>query len=145
MTEGINKVKSVKLIISTMFCGSLLLATVPAHAAYKADETHVIQFKKGTSGADIKGTITGDKTKDYTFVAKKGQTLQAVLKSAWPHPFMSIIAPGDQFIFDGMMSGDTYKNTLPASGKYTIRIYQKGAAKDEGKTNVFQLHMKITN
>ncbi|MCX8984510.1 hypothetical protein [Citrobacter portucalensis] len=76
---------------------------------------------------------------------KKGQTMQAVLKSAWPHPFMSIIAPGEQFIFDGMMSGDTYKNTLPASGKYTIRIYQKGAAKDEGKTNAFQLHMKITN
>lgn len=44
-----------------------------------------------------------------------------------------------------MMSGDTYKNTLPASGKYTIKIYQKGAAKDEGKTNAFQLHMKITN
>lgn len=77
-----------------MFCGSLLLATAPAHAAYKADETHVIQFKKGTSGADIKGTITGDKTKDYTFVAKKGQTMQAVLKSAWASSFHEYYCTG---------------------------------------------------
>ena len=66
------------------------------HAAYKADETHVIQFKKGTSGADIKGTITEDKTKDYTFVAKR-QTMQAVLKAP-ASSFHGIIAPGEQFI-----------------------------------------------
>lgn len=134
-----------KKIVSGMLL--FLSASMPvlANNVYKADETHAIQFQKGTSGAVVKGKVKGSDVIDYTLTAKKGQMIEVKLTSAWPHPFFNVISPSGETLFVGMNDGDAFKGSLPSTGKYSIRIYQKGNAKDAGETHSFKLSMKITN
>ncbi|HGP0311701.1 TPA: DNA breaking-rejoining protein [Citrobacter freundii] len=131
------------------FSGMFLIMAVSlpslANAVYKADETHAVQFQKGKSGASVDGKVTGSKNIDYTLTAKKGQLMAVKMDSAWPHPFFTVFDPAGAVIFDGMSEGDSFSGRLPLSGKYIVRIYQKGNAKDAGETHSFNLSIKITN
>jgi len=141
----VNTMKLNKKIVSGMLF--FLSASMPvlANDVYKADESHAVQFQKGKSGAMVNGKVTGNKDVDYTLVAKQGQMMEVKMDSAWPHPFFNVISPSGDTLFVGMNDGDTFKGELPASGKYTVRVYQKGNAKDAGETHSFKLAVKITN
>lgn len=117
-----------------------------ANEVYKADESYAVQFHKGENGAVVKGKVTGSKDVDYVLVAKEWQLMEVKMDSAWPHPFFNVISPSGETIFVGLMSDkDIFTSRLPLSGKYTLRIYQKGNAKDAGETHSFKLTIKITN
>lgn len=135
-----------KKIVSGMLLFAAASMPVLANDGYKADETHVVQFQKGKSGATINGKVTGNKSVDYTLVANQGQVMEVKMHSAWPHPYFNVISPSGEAIFVGAMSdSDSFSGRLPSSGKYTVRIYQKGNAKDAGQTHSFKLSFKISN
>lgn len=125
-----------------------LSASMPvlANDVYKADETHAVQFQKGKSAATVNGKVTGNKDVDYTLVAKEGQMMEVKMDSARPHPYFNVISPSGEAIFVGTMSDkDIFTGRLPSTGKYTVRVYQRGNAKDAGETHSFKLTFKITN
>lgn len=134
-----------KKIVSGVFLFLSFSMSALANNAYKADETYAVQFQKGTSGAVANGKVTGNQDVDYTLTAKQGQLMVVKMDSAWPHPFFSVFEPKGKVIFDGMSDGDSFSGRLPSSGKYIIRVYQKGNAKDAGETHSFKLSIKITN
>ena len=96
------------------------LLFVPAMAKNKVT-THQVHFAKGTTGSTIKGYVKGYDTVNYKLGAKAGQSMGIGLKSS--KAFFTIIAPGKKVIFDGTIKGNSYLDTLPASGTYTIQVY----------------------
>ncbi|MBO1109588.1 DNA breaking-rejoining protein [Plesiomonas shigelloides] len=123
--------------------GAMLLMASPFVLA--ADTSQAVQFQKGTSGAEIKGKITGSDVSDFTLVAKKGQRMQVYLKSKRLTTYYNVMGPNSsgEALFNGSMSEDNYDSILPESGKYTIRVYQMGGVKDDNKTTPFVLKVRI--
>lgn len=141
----VNNMKANNKIVYGVFLFLSFSMSALANNAYKAEETHAVQFQRGASGAVVNGKVTGNQDVDYTLTAKQGQLITVKMESAWPHPFFSVFEPKGKVIFDGMSDGDSFSGQLPSSGKYIIRVYQKGNAKDAGETHAFKLTIKITN
>ena len=127
---------------------SCLLAALALFAApsfAQADIAKVpVQFAKGKSGATIKGSITGDQTVDYTLRAATGQTMTVKL-SGNSGVYHNVMPPGStgEALFVGSRDGNVSTTTLPASGEYTVRVYQMGQASRSGKRSNFTLNLAI--
>ncbi|KFD02870.1 DNA breaking-rejoining protein [Raoultella planticola] len=113
-------------------------------AGYKIN-TIPVHFDKGTSGTTITNALSGADVKDYTLVAKAGQLMHVTLKSKWPHPYFNVINPANETIFNGSMTEGAFEQRLATNGKYTVRVYQMGGARDEGKTSAYELALKVTD
>ena len=61
-------------VFATAAAATLIACTSAAFAA-SGIETRQVQFKKGESGASIRGTLKGDQTIDYKLGAGAGQTM----------------------------------------------------------------------
>ena len=136
--------KKIKLIVGGVICASYLLTSVLSMASDNIN-SNTIHFDKGSNGTIIKSTVTGDDVNDYTLEAKAGQMMHIGMNSQWPHPFFNVITPDNHAIFNGSLSGDTFEQRLMSSGKYTVRVYQMGGARDERKTSAYALTFKITD
>jgi hypothetical protein len=121
------------------------LAWVAAPSFAQADIVkHAVQFAKGKSAATIKGSITGNQSVDYTLRAAAGQTLTVKL-SAGSSVNFNVLPPGSsgEALFIGSRDGNRSATALPASGEYTIRVYQMGNAASSGKRSNFTLDVAI--
>lgn len=132
-----------------LLCGvaamAAALALNPLPAAAEAGIKQVqVQFPKGKSGTTIKGSVAGNQTVDYTLRAAAGQTMTVKL-SGGSTAYHNVLPPGStgEALFVGSRDGDTSTTTLPASGEYTIRVYQMGNAKGSGKRSNFTLDVAI--
>jgi hypothetical protein len=130
----------------TFFCclfAALMLVAAPTFAQSDIVKRPV-QFAKGKSGATIKGSVTGDETVDYTLRAAAGQTMTVKLSSA-SAVYHNVLPPGStgEALFVGSRDGSRSTTTLPASGDYTIRLYQMGHASSSGKRSNFTLDVAI--
>ncbi|MFK3704605.1 DNA breaking-rejoining protein [Klebsiella sp. NPDC088457] len=135
--------KNLKLIVGGLICAGCLFTPLWSMANYKIN-TLPVHFAKGTDGATIKNAVSGADVKDYTLVAKEGQMMHVSMKSKWPHPCFNVINPANETIFNGSMTEGAFEQRLATGGKYTVRVYQMGAARDEGKTSGYELELKIT-
>ncbi|AIJ10080.1 MULTISPECIES: hypothetical protein [Edwardsiella] len=121
----------------------------PTYAVYAADASgitqHAVQFPKGGSEATIKSRIKGENVLDYTLIAAKGQHISITLNGA-STTYFNLMAPGStgEALFNGAQDGDSYQGILPAKGRYTVRIYQMGAAKQSSAAHPFTLKVGIT-
>lgn len=132
--------------VAGLFLSLVVSAPSLASEIYKADETHAVQFQKGKSAATINGKVTGNKNVDHTLAAKEGQMMEVKIDSTRQHPYFNVISPSGEAIFVGTMSDkDIFVGRLPSTGKYTVRVYQRGNAKDANETHTFKLSVKITN
>jgi hypothetical protein len=122
---------------------ALVLAVAPSFAQPDIVR-HPVQFAKGQSGATIKGSLTGDQTVDYTLRAAAGQTMTVKLSGGSSVNF-NVLPPGSsgEALFIGSRDGTRSTTTLPASGEYTIRVYQMGHAASSGKRSNFTLDVTI--
>ena len=102
-----------------------LLAVSPSAVRAAAIETRRISFAPGTSSATVKGSISGDKTVDYTVRAKAGQTMSVMLKTSNPSNYFNVLPPGsnDVAVFVGSSGGNEWTGPLAADGEHTIRVY----------------------
>ena len=117
-----------------------VLLFVPAMAKDKV-ATHQVHFAKGITGSTIKGHVKGYDTVNYKLGAKAGQSMGVGLKSS--KAFFTIIAPGKKVIFDGTIEGNSYLDTLPTSGTYTIQVYLMRNEARRGTTAPYTLEIGI--
>ena len=107
-----------------------------------------IHFMKGTDQSKIAGSFTGYDDIHYKVYAKKGQTLQFNLKSNQGLAYVNIFAPGDRpgkadALLIGSSVGSVGEIVLPATGAYTLQVYQMRNSARQNKTVKFNLALKI--
>lgn len=120
-----------------------LAIMISATPAVMAQEAHTVHFSRGTTGATIHGSITGDDYVDYRLSAGQGQFMDVM---ATPETvYFNVLAPGSsgEALFNSSINGNEFGESLAADGTYTIRIYQMGAASSEGKSHKFTLDIGI--
>jgi hypothetical protein len=125
----------VKALFAGLMCGLLLASSVAS--AQPAIKQQPVQFKKGESGATIKGSLKGDQIIDYTLRASAGQVMVVHFKPTNPSAYFNVMAPGsDEAIFIGSTSGNEFSGDLKASGVYIIRVYlMRNAARRNESVN----------
>lgn len=125
-----------------------LLAAMLAMTAQAADKVTVVpvQFAKGAQSASVKGTFKGYDSINYTLVAKAGQTMSVTISGSSNANF-NVYAPGAvpgqaEAMGTGYV-GEKWQGSLPASGKYTIQVYQMRASARRGETVPHTLSVSI--
>ena len=116
----------------TLILAAALAAVSPVVA--QGIEAKKIHFERGASGAEVKGSITGNGAIDYKLVAKAGQTMNVTLETGTPSQNFNVLPPnGGNALFVGANSDSkSFSGKLPVDGEYTIRVYLMGNAKDAG-------------
>jgi len=126
-------------------CLFTALALVAAPSFAQSDIVkRPVQFAKGKTGTTLKGSLTGDQTLDYTLRAAAGQTMTVKLSGS-SSVYHNVMPPGStgEALFVGSRDGNVSTTTLPASGEYTVRVYQMGNAASSGKRSNFTLAVAI--
>ncbi len=125
-----------------------MFATLLAMSAQAADKVTVVpvQFAKGAHSAAVKGTFKGYDSINYTLVAKAGQTMTINISGSSNANF-NVYAPGAvPGQAEAMGTGyvdEKWQGTLPASGKYTIQVYQMRASARRGEAVPHTLSVSI--
>lgn len=120
-----------KYLASTLLC---CLLAAPAFAADNVT-TVPVQFAKGTSSAQMKGTFAGYDSINYTVTAKQGQQMTVKIAGSNNANF-NVFAPGAtpgaaEALGSGYVGGD-WSAKLPASGNYTVQVFQTRATARKG-------------
>ncbi len=125
-----------------------LLATMLAVTAQAADKVTVVpvQFAKGANSATVKGSFKGYDSINYTLVSKAGQTMTVSISGSSNANF-NVFAPGAvpgqaEAMGTGYV-GEKWQGSLPASGKYTIQVYQMRASARRGAAVPHTLSVSI--
>ena len=123
----------------------VLALAVPPLLAQEHIRKERVQFKKGETGATIKGRIKGDETVDYILNAQKGQSMVVILEASNTSAYFNVLPPGsDEAIFIGSTSGNRYEGTLPANGDYTVRVYLMRNAARRGETANYTISFGVS-
>ena len=125
-----------------------MFASLLAMSAQAADKVSVVpvQFAKGAHSAAVKGTFKGYDSINYTLVAKAGQTMTVNISGSSNANF-NVFAPGAvpgqaEAMGTGYV-GEKWQGSLPASGKYTIQVYQMRASARRGEAVPHTLSVSI--
>ena len=125
-----------------------MFALFMAMTVQAADKVSVVpvQFTKGAQSATVKGTFKGYDSINYTLVAKAGQTMTVSISGSSNANF-NIFAPGAvpgqaEALGTGNVD-EIWQGTLPASGKYTIQVYQMRASARRGEAVPHTLTVSI--
>lgn len=119
----------------------LLLLTLFSIRVYGAEDRYEqVTFPHGTSGTSIKSSLIGYQGVNYTLNAKAGQSMTVKLKSSNLSNYFNIYAPGkgpgDDAMFIGDISGNSYSGILPSTGTYTIQVFlMRNAARRNEKAD----------
>jgi len=123
---------------------SLILALTSS--AFAQERTPV---RLGSTGVTtINGKVTGDDFIDYVVPVGAGQSLAVTLRGTDPKvvPYFNINLPNsDDALYIGSVNGNSFQpRMMPNTGKYIIRVYQMGDAKDSGVSTKFTLGVRVT-
>ena len=127
-----------------------MAAPVPLTALAAADSgaTHrqAVQFAKGKSSTQVRGSIKGDADAEYTINAHAGQTLALTLKTSNASNYFNIKPPGskDVAMFIGSTSGAVAKLMLPADGTYVVQVYLMRNAARRNESATYTLDVAVT-
>jgi hypothetical protein len=123
-----------KLFVVALAAACLMVSTV---AGAQPPIQQQIQFKKGETGATVKGAIKGEQTIDYKLRAGAGQAMVVRFRPSNPSAYFNVMPPGsDEAIHIGSSAGNEFSTDLKTSGEYTIRVYlmRNAARRNEGAT-----------
>jgi hypothetical protein len=123
------------------------LNPLAVHAAAEAGpHRQAVQFAKGASSSQLRGTIKGDGDVDYTVNARAGQTLVVRLRSSNASLYFNINPPGsaDVSMFIGNQQGAEAKAMLPADGTYVVRVYLMRNAARRNESAAYTLDVAVT-
>jgi hypothetical protein len=125
-----------------------MFASLLAMSAQAADKVSVVpvQFANGAHSAAVKGTFKGYDSINYTLVAKAGQTMTVNISGSSNANF-NVFAPGAvpgqaEAMGTGYVN-EKWQGSLPASGKYTIQVYQMRASARRGEAVPHTLSVSI--
>lgn len=116
-------------------------------AAENTMRSEAVHFKKGSSGATIRGQVHGSATVDYLVGAKQGQRMTVQLRTDNRANYFNILLPGAQAeaMYNSSVDDNQYAGLLPASGTYTIRVYLMRSAARRHERAHFTLDIGITH
>lgn len=129
-----------------MICS--LVLTLTSSACWAADKvtTVPVNFAKGANSAQVNGKLKGDDTVQYTLSAMSGQRMTVQISGSNNANF-NVFAPGDQ---PGQSSalgsggvGSDWTGALPASGKYTVQVFQMRASARRGEAVPYTISFSI--
>jgi hypothetical protein len=122
-----------------------LLLTAPMVFAADGIRTEQVHFKKGANSAVVEASIKGYETVDYVLHARAGQHMNVSLATKHGATYFNILAPGENEVamFNGSVSQNQYKGTLPASGDYKIRVYMMRSAARRNEVAHYRLEMIV--
>jgi len=126
-----------------------MAATVPLEALAAADAgtTHrkAVQFAKGKTSAQVRGSIKGRGDAEYTVNARAGQTLVVSLTSKNASLNFNIDAPGSsESMFIGGAQGAKANVVLPADGSYVVQVYLMRNAARRNESASYTLDLAVT-
>ncbi len=121
-------------------------AALPAHAAGAPGmRSQTVQFAKGATSAQLKGSIKGDAGVDYKIGARAGQTLAVTMKPSNASTYFNILPPGSEgAMFIGSTSGVKATVVLPDDGIYVVRVYLMRNASRRNETSNYTLTVGVT-
>ena len=130
------------------FAALILIAThapLPAHAAGDPDtRSQTVQFAKGATSAQLRGSIKGNASVDYRFDARAGQTLSVTMKPSNASNYFNINPPGsDLAMFVGSSQGAEATLVLPTDGTYVVRVYLMRNAARRNETSNYTLTVGV--
>lgn len=134
-----------KTTILSLATTMLLVGTaVPAPVA--AQQKQAVQFARGTNGATLKGSITGDLYRDYLVNARAGQILSVKLTNPDGRAYFNVMPPGSVDVADfvGSRDGNSYSAPLSAGGNWTVRVYQMRASGRRSAVANYTLGISVT-
>lgn len=108
--------------------------------------TTPVSFAKGASGTIMQGTFSGYDSVRYQLSAKAGQQMTVRVEGS-PNANFNVFAPGSQpgassALGSGYVGGD-WSAELPASGQYTVEVYQMRATARRGTTVSYSIQFQI--
>ncbi len=111
-----------------------------------AEQTSAIQFARGATAATVKGSITGDQSRDDRVNARRGQTLSVSLANPDGRAFFNVLPPGssDEANFVGSRDGNGFRGPVTADGDTTTRVYQMRATGRRGEVATYALSVGVT-
>jgi len=122
-------------------------APLPAHAAGDPDtRSQTVQFAKGATSAQLRGSIKGNASVDYKIDARAGQTLSVTMKPSNASNYFNINPPGSDgdAMFIGSSRGAEAKVMLPTDGTYVVRVYLMRNAARRNETSNYTLTVGVT-
>ena len=132
------------------FAALILIAThapLPAHAADAPGiRSQTVQFAKGATSAQLRGSIKGDASIDYKIDARAGQTLSVTMKPSNASNYFNINPPGSDGVamFIGSSQGAEATVMLPTDGIYVVRVYLMRNAARRNETSNYTLTVGVT-
>jgi len=122
------------------------LAPLLADAAGDAGiRSQTVQFAKGATSTQLRGSIKGDAGVDYRIEARAGQTLSVTMKASNASSYFNINPPGsDLAMFVGSNNGDAATVVLPDDGTYVMRVYLMRNAARRNETSNYTLTIRVT-
>lgn len=129
-----------------MICS--LMLTLTSSACWAADKvtTVPVSFAKGANSAQVNGNLKGYDTVQYTLSAMSGQHMTVQITGSNNANF-NVFSPGDQ---PGQSSalgsggvGSDWTGALPASGKYTVQVFQMRASARRGEAVPYTIGFSI--
>ncbi len=131
------------LLLATLTTSPAILLT-PAWGQSDI-RTERIQFKPGTSGTVVEGSIAGYETVDYALNAREGQYMNVSMATDKTSNYFNILMPGEneEAMFNSSMGENQFEGVLPKSGDYKIRVYMMRSAARENEVANYRLEMTI--
>jgi len=136
-----------RLITTAVLLAMALPVPLEAVAASEAGATHrqTVQFAKGKSSAQVRGSVKGDGDAEYTINARAGQTLAVSLKSSNGSLNFNISPAGaGEAMFIGGTQGVKADVMLPADGSYVVQVYLMRNAARRHESASYTLDMAVT-
>jgi hypothetical protein len=135
--------------LTTLAVLLVLVATLPATALAAgeagAPQGKAVQFSKGKSSAQLRGSIKGDRDATYTVNARAGQTLAVSLTSTNASLYFNVSAPGSQeSMFIGSSQGAKASVILPVDGSYVVQVYLMRNAARRNESASYTLEVAVT-
>lgn len=100
--------------------------------------TERVQFKPGTSGAELWERLTPGSSMRYVLGARNGQFLDVEVVPEGPDIYYQIFNPDGTFLLDQISSEQTYRGQLWQSGDHVIEVINRGNA-DESYNVIFRI------
>lgn len=108
-----------------------------------------ILFGPGVSSSVIRGTLSGRESTNYQLRARAGQLIRVTLFTDNADNYFNIYAPGkdpgDEAMYIGAVSGNSFSGEVPADGIYTLQLFLMRSASDRKESASYTLKVEIGN
>lgn len=84
-----------------------------------------VNFAKGTTGAELTGSLLPGQNRRYVLGAANGQFLYVRLAANGPNMFYQILNPDGSFLLDQMTSDKEYRGQLWQSGDHVVEVINR--------------------